>query len=49
MSVTTSFTAVLYSVMATERIILEVTRLSNASRRAGMDLQDTASVNPESG
>jgi hypothetical protein len=49
MSVTTSFTAVLYSVMATERIILEVTRLSNASRRAGMDFQDTASVNPESG
>jgi hypothetical protein len=36
MSVTTSFTAVLYSVMATERLIFEVKRLSNASRRAGM-------------
>jgi hypothetical protein len=38
MSVATSFTAALYAVTATERIILEVTRLSNASRRAGVRL-----------
>lgn len=36
MSVTTSFAAVLYSVLTTERIIFEVTRLSNESRRAGI-------------